>query len=181
MVNTKLTVTFRLESLIPNLVNVSAIPYCCVDRHVYLLLGQEHRSKKLSSFDGTRNRGESIIDAALRVLMDGTRGIFRTFGPPDPKTLTTENVKFSPVLLGAQPIIFVEVDERWRGMARDRFLGEGVSGKDIVSDIRWISINNFEKLITGEKNGMKTSLKVTLSEAGQGTIKTGLVTLAREE
>jgi len=66
-------------------------------------------------------------------------------------------------------------------MARDRFLGEGVSGKDIVSDIRWISINNFEKLITGEKNGMKTSLKATLSEAGQGTIKTGLVTLAREE
>jgi len=191
MTHTKLTVTFRLESLIPNITNIGVIPYCCLDGRIYLLLGQEHRSKKLTSFEGMRNREENILNAALRVLMDGTRGIFKTFGAPDPKTLTIDNIKFSPVLPAeSQPIIFVEVDGGWRSLARDRFLAEKLDGQrptnfsgrgDLMGDVRWISINNFEKLITGEKNGMKTSLKDVLIQAGQGTIKTGLVTLAREE
>lgn len=183
----ELLVAFRL-SLAINIDTIGVLPYTSVDGKIYVLMGQEEKSNKLTSFEGRVTvDDEGLFGKVSKNVCVATRNIL---------SIHSDALRYSPALvMGSFAIIFSKIDPEFRVTARDNYLASSSKSSSKVgdqrettfkkgsgiTDIRWVSLRNLEKLMTGEKKGMKSSLQETLSLAGYPMIKAGLSSMVREE
>lgn len=169
----ELLVAFRLLSAI-NIDTVGVLPYTSVDGKIYVLMGQEEKSNKLTSFEGRVTvEGDGLFEKVSQNFRFATRNIL---------SIHSDALRYSPALvMGSFAIIFSKIDPEFRVTARDNYLASSSKKGSGITDIRWVSLRNLEKLMTGEKKGMKSSLQETLSLAGYPMIKAGLSSMVREE
>lgn len=170
----ELLVAFRL-SLANNIDTVGVLPYTSVDGKIYVLMGQEEKSNKLTSFEG-RVTTDRLFEGISRNIYSASRNIL---------SINSDSLRYAPALvMGSFAIIFSKIDPEFRVTVRDNYLASTKTSSKKgpgITDIRWVSLRNLEKLMTGEKKGMKSSLQETLSLAGYPMIKAGLSSMVREE
>lgn len=168
---------FRLLSAI-NIDTVGVLPYTSVDGKIYVLMGQEEKSNKLVSFEGrvtvdNDGDGDGLFEKVSQNFRFATRNIL---------SINSNALRYAPALvMGSFAIIFSKIDHEFRVSARDNYLASSSKKRLGITDIRWVSLRNLEKLMTGEKKGMKSSLQETLSLTGYPMIKAGLSNMVREE
>lgn len=172
----ELLAAFRLP-LSPNLESIGVLPFTFLDGKIYILMGQEIKTNKLISFGSTVYQKEKdLFEEISKRLFESSRGIFgNTF-----EMIT--RLRYSPALIrGTLAIIFLQINPELRASARDSFLKTKPMASQDVSDLRWVSLGNLKKLMSGEKKGMKSTLRDVLILPGFDVIKAGLVSMTNSE
>lgn len=172
----ELLAAFRLP-LAPNIEGVGVLPYTFLNGKIYILMGQEIKTNKLISFGLTDFRKEKdLFEEIAQSLYESSRGIFGN---------TTEMItrlRYSPALIrGTLAIIFLQINPELRSTARNNFLTTKPTSRQDISDLRWVSLGNLKKLMSGEKKGMKSTLRDVLILPGFDVIKSGLVSMTNSE
>lgn len=76
MINVSSVEEYHKHRLFNKQKRAGAVPYTIIKNKIYICLGRDRKTSDLTDFAGMKNKGESVIDAALREFAEESRGVF---------------------------------------------------------------------------------------------------------
>lgn len=138
-----------LNSLSPPRRRSGVVPYTFRNGKLYLLFGVDRATQELTDFGGGVKNGETSLTGAIREFREESRGVLATrYYMPNMYETSYSLVdrQMSIVFLPMHPTFYDGIPRMFRALGADK------RRCDELSDVRWLSMTEFVKIVFDANN-----------------------------